>query len=152
MSHDPSTIIHRWFNEVWTQGREEVIDELFSPHAVGHGLGEGDTDVRGPAEFKTFWRNMRSALPDVSIRIEDTVSQGEMVVVRVVLEGTHLGDGLGIPRTGRRVCISGIVMGRIVNGQLYEGWNSWDQLGLLRQLGAIPAFGETDRFLSTQAG
>src|SRR5581483_3426445 len=110
MSIDPKSLIHRWFEEVWNQGREETVDELFAPNGVGHGLGEGAAEVRSPEDFKIFLRNMRAALPDVRIRIEDTVCQGDKAVVRVVLEGTHLGEGLGVHPTGRRVSICGIVI------------------------------------------
>ena|ERR1700682_1982749 len=151
MSIDPYTLIHRWFDEVWNQGREETVDELFAPDGIGHGLGEGIADVNGPAGFKVFLRNMRSAFPDVHIGIEDTIVHESKAVVRVVLEGTHLGEGLGLPPTGRRVSITGVVIVRVAGGQIAEGWNSWDQLGLLRQLGAIPAPEAPDRFLSAPA-
>ncbi len=151
MSIDPYTLVHRWFDEVWNQGREETVDELFAPDGIGHGLGEGNADVRSPVGFKIFLRSMRSALPDVHIRIEDTVVDASKAAVRIVLEGTHLGEGLGLPPTGQRVSISGIVIVRIAGGQIAEGWNSWDQLGLLRQLGAIPAPQVPDRFLSAPA-
>ncbi len=148
MSIDPRTIVRRWFEEVWNQGREETVDELFAPDGIGHGLGEGTADVRGPADFKIFLRNMRSAFPDAHIRIEDTIVERDRAVVRVVLEGTHLGEGLGLPPTRRRVSVTGIVILKVTGGQIAEGWNSWDQLGLLRQLGAIPAPQARDRFLS----
>jgi steroid delta-isomerase-like uncharacterized protein len=151
MSIDPYTLAHRWFDEVWNQGREETIDELYGSDAIGHGLGEGSADLRGPAGFKVFWRNMRSALPDMHILIEDTIVQGAKAVVRVVVVGTHLGEGLGLPATGRRVLVTGNVIIAIDGGQIAESWNSWDQLGLLRQLGAIPALQGPDRFLSAQA-
>ena len=150
MSLDPYTLVHRWFDEVWNQGREETVDELFGAGAIGHGLGEG-ADVCGPAGFKVFLRNMRSALPDVQIHIEDTIVDGAKAVVRVVLEGTHLGEGLGLPPTGRRVSLTGIVIVRVAGGQIAEAWNSWDQLGLLRQLGAIPGPQVSDRFISAPA-
>ena len=151
MSIDPHTLIHRWFDEVWNQGREETVDELYAPNGICHGLGEGGADVCGPAGFKVFWRNMRSALPDVEIRIEDTLVDGNKAVVRVVLEGTHLGDGLGLPPTGRRVFITGIVIVSVAGGQVSEAWNSWDQLGLLQQIGAIPSSEAPDRFISAKA-
>jgi steroid delta-isomerase-like uncharacterized protein len=151
VSIDPYTLIHRWFDEVWNQGREETVDELFAPGGVGHGLGEGGADVRGPAGFKVFLRNMRSAFPDVRIPIEDTIVHGDKAVVRVVLQGTHLGEGLGLLPTGRPVSITGIVIVRVASGQIVEAWNNWDQLGLLRQIGAIPAPQGGDRFLSAPA-
>ena len=148
MALDPLTLVHRWFDEVWNQGREETVDELSAPGVIGHGLGEGGADVRSPAAFKVFLRNMRSAFPDVQIRVEDTIIQGDKIAGRVVLEGTHRGDGLGLAPTNRRVSITGIVIFRIANGQITEAWNNWDQLGLLQQLGAIPS-PNRDRFLST---
>ena len=148
MSTDLHTIIHRWFDEVWNQGREETVDELLAPKAIVHGLGEGN-DVVGPDAFKIFVRNMRSALPDLVIRIEDTIVDGGKAVARVVLEATHLGDGLGLPKTGRHVSVAGIVIVQTANGQIVEGWNCWDQLGLLRQLGAMATQEGSDRFLSS---
>src|SRR5215471_1079526 len=146
MRTEPKDLVHRWFDEVWNQGREETIDELFGEDGVALGLGVGDTPVHGPAGFKVFWRNMRAALPDVQIIVEDTVVEGDKVVVRVVLEGTHGGEGLGVAPTGRRVKIAGIVLVQFAEGKIVRGWNSWDQLGLLQQLGAIPSAG--DRFLA----
>jgi len=147
MALDPLTVANRWFDEVWNNGREDTIDELFSHDGIAYGLGEGEADVRGPAAFKFFWRNMRSAFPDVHIRVEDSVAQGDKAVVRVVLEGTHRGSGLGVAATGRRVSIAGLIMIRVAGGQIVEGWNSWDQLGLLRQIGAVPNAAAADRFL-----
>jgi len=68
-------------------------------------------------------------------------------MVRVLPEGTHSGSGLGVPRSGRRIRVAGIVVIRISKGQFVEGWNSWDQLGLLRQIGALPARAGEDQFL-----
>jgi predicted ester cyclase len=151
MPLDPKSLIHRWFDEVWNRGQEETVDELLSIDGIGYGLGESNSEVRGPAGFKIFLRNMRAALPDVHIHIEDTIVQGDKAVVRVLLEGTHLGEGLGLSPTGRRVTVSGIVIVRVVGSQIIEGWNSWDQLGLLQQIGAIPAPQTVDRFLAIGA-
>jgi steroid delta-isomerase-like uncharacterized protein len=149
MQSDAKAIIHRWFDEVWNQGREAVIEELFAPEGVAVGLGAGEAPVHGPAGFKVFFRNIRTALPDVRIDIDDTIAEGEKVAVRVVLTGTHTGAGLGVAPTGRRVHVAGIVIVQISGGQIVSGWNSWDQLGLLQQLGATPASG--DRFLAAEA-
>ena len=140
--------LHRWFEEVWNQGRESAIDEQFAQGCVAHGLGESDITVHGPDEFKQFWRNIRAALPDVRIEVQDLVSDGHKAAARVVLTGTHTGEGLGAPPSGNRVRIAGIVMVHIQNGQIVEGWNSWDQLGLLRQIGVVPTEKQVaDRFL-----
>ncbi len=136
MALDVKTIVLRWFDEVWNQGREESVDELFSADGVAYGIGETDPAVRGPKEFKAFLRTMRSTLPDVHVTIEDLIVAGDKAVVRIILAGTHKGDGFGVPATGNPVRVSGIIIVRAADGKLVEGWNSWDQLGLLRQLGA----------------
>jgi len=142
-------LVRRWFEEVWNQGRESTIDELFSAESVAHGLGDSEADVHGPAEFKPFVANLRGSIPDIRIELEDILCEGDRVAVRILLQGTHLGHGLGVAPTGGKVSIQGIIIVRFVNGQIVEGWNSYDQLGLLRQVGALPAAGDRDRFLST---
>jgi steroid delta-isomerase-like uncharacterized protein len=147
MALDAHTIARRWFDEVWNQGREEVVDELFAEDSVAHGLGEGAATVRGPEEFKMFFRTMKGALPDVQIKVEDLFATDEHARIRVTLHGTHLGEGLGLKPTGRRVAVSGIVIIKVRDGKVVEGWNCWDQLGFLKQLGALPEPGGGDRFL-----
>ncbi|MFN7920477.1 MAG: ester cyclase [Bryobacteraceae bacterium] len=147
MAADAKTVVHRWFDEVWNRGVDATIDELFAPEAIAHGLGVQSVTVRGPAEFRVFWRNLRSALPDIQIRIEDTMADGDKAAVRVVIEATHTGDGLGVSPTGKRIHVPGIVIVRVQGGQIVEGWNSWDQLGLLQQVGAIPPGDASDPFL-----
>jgi len=144
-------IVRRWFEEVWNRGREETIDELFAAHGIGYGLGDTEVPTRGPAEFKLFANNLRGAMPDIRMTIEDIMAEGDKVTVRLAVEGTHKGGQLGVAPTGRRIRIAGVVMVRIANGQIVEGWNSWDQLGLLRQIGALPAANSPDRFTSAKA-
>jgi len=148
MSQANKDLIHRWFEEVWNQGRESTIDELFAERGIAHGIGETEAPLHGPSEFKPFVRNLRGSFPDVRISVEDTVAEGDKVTVRVRLEGTHKGPGLGVPPTGQRVRIAGIIIVRISKGQIVEGWNSWDQLGLLRQIGALPSADGRDRFVA----
>src|SRR5262249_27817649 len=126
MSEPNKALVRRWFDEVWNQGRERTIDELFASHGVGYGLGEPDVPIKGPAEFKPFVRNLRGAIPDIHIRIEDMLAEGDKVAARIVVEGTHKGDTLGVPASGQPVRFQGIVEVRIANGQIVEGWNSWD--------------------------
>lgn len=152
MSEQNKAIARRWFEEVWNQGREATVDELFGPTAVAHGLGESEEDVHGPAEFKQFAANLRGSLPDLHIRVDDLISEGARLAIRITLDGTHTGKGLGVAPTGRRVSIQGIIIVQIENGILVEGWNSYDQLGLLRQIGAIPGLGGSDRFLTASEG
>jgi len=150
MPLDPETVAHRWFEEAWNQGSERAIDELSADNVIGHGLGEAGNDAVGRDHFRVFWRNLRTALPDLHVTVEDTVTQGEKVAIRVVLEATHLGEGLGVPPSNAPVKITGIIIARVVNGQIVEAWNNWDQFALLQQIRAIPAPKPADRFLSAQ--
>jgi len=136
---DNKALVHRWFEEVWNQGREQTIDELLATDIAAFGLGEHDAEVHNPAQFKTFFHNLKNAFPDFHITIEDTLAEKDKVVVRILIEGTHKGNGLGFAATGRRIRVSGICMIQIAAGKLIVGWNSWDQLGMLQQLGVIPS-------------
>ena len=134
MSIENKTLVQRWFSEVWNEGRADAIDEMLADDAVVHGLG---ADLHGSAEFKHFHSAYRNAYPDVTIDVDDLVAEGDMVAVRWSAIGTHRGDGLGFPATGRRAQFTGMVFVRIKDGRLVEGWNNFDQLGMLQQLGIV---------------
>ena len=152
MQEKNKALARRWFKEVWNEGNEKTIDQLLAPNAVLYGLGESDVDVHGPAGFKPFVSNLRTALHPIHIEIDDIIAEGDKVALRITVEGTHSGDGLGIAPTQKRVRVAAIVMAEIKDGQIVAGWNSWDQLGLLRQVGAIaaPAPAAADRFLAAR--
>ncbi len=150
MSENNKQIFRRWFKEVWCEGREATIDELCSTTVVAYGLGDVEPVIHSPAEFKDFWRNLRGAIPNIQINVEDLIAEGDKVVGRVVVSGVHTGAHLGIPPSGKTVHLKGIVVLRIANGQIAEAWNSWDQLGLLRQTGAL-ATPSQDRFMARNA-
>ena len=139
MSTENKTLVQRWFSEVWNEGRAVAIDEMLADGAVVHGLG---ADLHGPAEFKHFHSAYRNAYPDVTIHIDGLVAEGDMVAVRWSASGTHRGDGLGFSATGRRAQFTGMAFVRVKEGKLVEGWNNFDQLGMLQQLGivSLPSF------------
>ena len=134
MANQGAALVHRWFDEVWTQGKAASIDELMSPGCVVHGLNSGTLDRNG---FKEFHRNYCDAFPDVRITVEQTVSEGDMVAVRWSGTGTHKGAGLGFPATNKPARFTGMTFVRVQNGKLVEGWNVFDQLGMLTQLGVV---------------
>ncbi len=71
--------------------------------------------------------------------IEDVIASGDQVVTRWTARGTHQGELQGIPPTGKQVTVTGMTLARIENGQIVEEWNNFDQLGMMQQIGAIPA-------------
>jgi len=138
MAQENSSLIRRWFEEVWNKGRMEAIDEMASPDAIGHGQAQHDTDI-GLKEFRIFATDLRRAFPDFKVTIDRVIEQGDIVVARWTTTMTHKGAFLGFPATGKKVTVSGTSMQRIENGKIVEGWDNWDQLGLLVQIGAVPA-------------
>lgn len=99
---------------------------------------EGPEGGRGPAAFRANVASLRSAFPDIRFTIEDLIAEGDRVVVRWSWEATHDGPFRGIAPTHKRVTNSGIVIYRLQNGKVIQGWLEADRLGVLQQLGAVP--------------
>ena len=137
MSDNNVALIHRWFDEVWNNGRLDAIHELMAPKFVGIGQSGPEAVIHGPQEFQTFVEQLRGAFPDIHVTIEDAFAAGDKVVARWSATMTHRGDHLGLPATGKQVRITGISIGRIVDGKIVEGWDNWDQLGMMREIGAV---------------
>jgi predicted ester cyclase len=134
MPFDYKALSRRWFEEVWNKGRDEVIDEMSALDGVAYGLAEDGHDLPGPDEFRKFYRQFRSGIPDIHITVDQVVAEGDTTAVRFTAHGTHSGDGLGIKATHRRIRFTGICMMRWKNGQIVEGWNEFDAAGLMRQI------------------
>jgi steroid delta-isomerase-like uncharacterized protein len=135
-SEENIQLMRRWFQEVWNEGRTQTVHDLFHPDGVARGQRAAEAEIRGPEEFVKFVHEIRGAFPDIKIKVEDVFGAGDKVVLRWSANMTHTGDGLGVSATGRPVRSQGITIARIVNGKIVEGWDSWDQLGLLEQIGA----------------
>jgi predicted ester cyclase len=115
------------------------IDEYFAPDYVDHAPG-----TPGPMDreaFKQYIGMYFAAFPDGRFTIEDIVVEGDKAAWRETFTGTHQGDLMGIPPTGKQVHIDGISYGRMRDGKALEHWGSGDNLGMLQQLGVIPMMG-----------
>jgi predicted ester cyclase len=142
MTTDNKNIIRRYFEEAWNLGHLEILDELIAPNYVNHdpfvpGLPPG------PEGLKPIFGGFRTAFSDLHYTIEELVAEGDLVVTRWTMRGTHSGELMGIPPTGRQVLVGGMQIERIVNGQIVEHWRKSDDLGLMQQLGVIAAPQET---------
>ena|SRR5664279_5528532 len=124
-------VVRRFFDEVWTQGRLEVTEELLAPAHIHHLSG---ADLGGPTEVKALVAWLRSAFPDLRFVIEDEVTAGDRVVIRWTAVATHLGDYDGLPPTGRVVTWTGIDLVRLQDHRIVELWGNYDALGLQEQL------------------
>jgi len=136
-------IARRLFEEVWSQGKLDVADEIFATDYFGHIAGS--PEVRRLEGFKQFVSMYRTAFPDLQFTIEDQIAEGDKVVTRWTSTGTHKGELMGIPPTGVQSTSTGIAIDRIAGGKIVEVWSNWDTLGLLQQLGAVPPIGEGEK-------
>jgi steroid delta-isomerase-like uncharacterized protein len=119
-----------------SRGDVAVAERIIHPDFFDHTNPPGMQ--RGLAGHKAIVALFRAAFPDQWWQIEDLIAEGDKVVARTTMRGTHLGDFFGIPPTGRAVTLPGVHVMRIADGKVIEHWGSNDDLGLMRQLGVIP--------------
>jgi predicted ester cyclase len=127
-------LAQRWFEEVWNQGKESTIDELFHPQGKAYGFPEPHSVLTGPEAFKTIHRQFHSAFGDIHITIDDLVAEGELVAIRWTGTMKHTGDGLGFAATGKSVTLPGASFIACRDGVMTDGWNSMDMTKLTLQL------------------
>ena len=140
MSEENKAIARRIFEEVWNQGNLDVADEILDASHVTHGrYVELPT---GPEGVKQFVSIYLSAFPDTQFTIEDQIAEEDKVVTRWTAHGTHKGELMGIPATGKQVVVTGISINHFVGGKIVEAWDNWDGLGMMQQIGVVPAMGE----------
>jgi predicted ester cyclase len=119
-----------------SRGDEAVAERIIHPDFVDHTNPPGMQ--HGLTGHKAIVRLFRTAFPDQWWQIEDLIAEGDKVVARTTMTGTHQGDFFGIPPTGRSVTLGGVHIMRVADGRVIEHWGSNDDLGLMRQLGVIP--------------
>jgi predicted SnoaL-like aldol condensation-catalyzing enzyme len=124
------SLVARWFEEVWNQGRLEVIDEMFAPECVLH---DGRAEYRGPADFKSFHDGLRAQLSEIRVTPLEVISEGDLVCVRWSSTAKQ-------HSTGRALEVTGMSIIRFKDGRFFEAWQNWDKHGLVEQLeGKVPA-------------
>jgi steroid delta-isomerase-like uncharacterized protein len=135
-NEENKALARRAFEEVINKGNLGLLDTIVAPSFVSH---RGQEEVQGIEGIREQIQLYRSAFADFRITVEDQIAEGDVVVTRWSATGTHRGDLQGIPPTGKRVTVAGLTMDRIVNGKIVEEWEQFDQVGILQQLGVIPA-------------
>ena len=134
---DYKALAQRWFTEVMNEGKLEVIDEICSQDFVDHDPLPGTSpDFAGLKDFVT---QVRSAFPDLETTAEDILAEGDRLAVRSTIRGTHKGDFMGIPASGKKVEVSNYDFVRFENDQAAEHWGTIDSAALMEQIGATPA-------------
>jgi steroid delta-isomerase-like uncharacterized protein len=115
---------------------KDTLAEVYPDDVIWH---EADGDIVGIEGVAQFVSMIRSAIPDLDIRLEDDMAEGDKVVTRWIASGTHQGELMGIAPTGSQVTFTGITIHRIEDAKIVEEWSNWDALGLMQQIGADPS-------------
>jgi steroid delta-isomerase-like uncharacterized protein len=138
LSETNKTVSRRFFEEVFSKGKLNLLDELITTDHVNNGPGSIPglpTGIEGTKQLVTVYRN---AFPDVHFTIDEQIAEGDKVVTRWSAQGTHKGELAGLPATGKSSTVTGIAVDRLVNGKIAESWGIFDEFGMMQQLGAIP--------------
>jgi steroid delta-isomerase-like uncharacterized protein len=131
-------VVRRIYEELFNQRHLAVADELSAPDAINYEAPPGIIP-EGPESAKQIVQMLLSAFPDLHMTIEDMVAEDDKVVVRTTFNGTHQGAFMGIPPTGKRVSQQQIHFVRLRDGKVMEHRAVRDDLGMMQQLGVIPA-------------
>jgi steroid delta-isomerase-like uncharacterized protein len=123
--------------EAFSTGDVDSLDDVVAADAVDHDT-QNPRASEGLEGLKKQIAMYREAFPDLRITVEDQIAEGDMVVTRWTGTGTHQGDGLGVPASGKSTTVTGIGIDRFEGGMIVEVWGNWDTLGLLQQIGAVP--------------
>jgi predicted ester cyclase len=136
MPEDPKAVVSAFVKEVQNDGNIEAAGDYIAPDVVDHSAMPGLPP--GLEGAKAIFAMIRSGLPDHDAVIHDQIAEGDKVVTRKSFTGTHDGEFLGVPPTGRRVTIDVIDVVRVREGRIVEHWNVVDLFGALRQMEATP--------------
>jgi len=142
MPADNKAIVRRLYEEVWNNRNLEVVNELISPSHALQGPTAFGSSI-GPEAYKRQVSRFLKAYPDLHWAIEDTIAETDKVVACWTLSGTHKGDFMGVPATNKKVCVGGITIHHIAGGKIMDSHSNWDALGMMQQLGAVPALEKT---------
>jgi steroid delta-isomerase-like uncharacterized protein len=135
VSQGNKEIIRRLYAEI-DEGDLDIVDELWAPDHVFHMPGSEPMDR---AAHKALLRMYQGAFGDWHQEITDMVAEEDRVVTVFTFHATHRGEFMGIPPTGNRVEVMAVAIERLGEGRIVEGWTLFDGLGMLRQLGSMPA-------------
>ena len=139
MTTNTQKMVERIPLEVLNNGNFGLLDELVATDFVEHTAQPGVPPTR--EGLKQTLMALKTAFPDLHYVIEDSIESGDRIVHRLTGSGTMRADFMGIPATGKRAIWTEIHIGRVANGRLAEHWSLVDQLGMLVQLGIVPAPG-----------
>jgi len=134
---DFKQVVRRAIEEPW-KGNFDIIDELFAPSYIGYDPSQPEP-IRGPEGVKANFQQYLDAFTGAQLTVDAQIAEGDIVATRWTGRGTHTGEIAGVAPTGKDVTVSGQTISRLEGGKIAEEWTNWDTLGMLVQLGAVPA-------------
>lgn len=135
-AEENKAIVHRYLGEAWIKRNVGILDELMAPNYARYLPGqETPLDREGQ---KQRIAGFHKAMPDLAYFIEDLFAEGDRVVFRIMIRGTHQGAFMGAAPTGKQLSVTAIDITRLENGKIVDHWGQMDMLGLMRQIGQIP--------------
>ena len=134
MSQAIEDVMRRFVAEVMNQGNFDVVDEIVDPKYV---YRSPDEELHGTEALKAFLAGYHAAFPDLRMAIDELVVADDKAVIFFTLTGTHEGQLMGIPPTGKEMRVHGVVRSRFEDGRIVEEWEVLDQLAMLTQLGVV---------------
>ena len=137
-SGDNAAVVRRVVEAIWNRGELEVADELFAPDFVNH-HGLIPDLVRGPEAIKLSVALYRAAFPTLHITIEEVIADGEMVVLHWTARRTAPAEGTRSASGGNQGRLTGVTRSQVTGGTIRASWTDWDQVGVMHQLGLLPA-------------
>jgi steroid delta-isomerase-like uncharacterized protein len=138
MSPDNKAIVRRLYDEAWNKRKLEVLSQIISPsHALQAPTLSGSSI--GPEAYKGQISLFLAAFPDLRFIVEETIVEKDKVVARWTFSGTHKGKFMGVPATNKKVSVDGITIHYFAGGKIMDSFTNWDALGMMHQLGALPA-------------
>jgi steroid delta-isomerase-like uncharacterized protein len=140
MAEDLEALARRFNDEILTQGKVELIDELVADDFVEHQMVPG-VGGSGKDALRGFVATTRSAFPDFAVETLAVIAAGDEVWIHSRMTGTHQGEFAGIPATGNSIAVEMIDRVRVRDGKAIEHWGVSDDLGMMTQLGALPDMG-----------
>ena len=130
-------LVRRFIEEVQSQHKLTAVDEIMDPNMIDHAAQP--SSLNSVETFKKFFAGFIAAFPDVKAVIHNQVAEGDKVVTHKTFHGTHKGEFMGIPPTGKKVAIEVIDIFRIAGGKFAEHWAVVDMMSVMQQLGVLPS-------------
>jgi predicted ester cyclase len=138
-AEEHKALVGRFVEEVFVKANSDTIGDLVTDDFHSHAWAKDFGIPNGPEGVRQFIAAMDSAFSNADVRAEDVLAEGDKVAVRYVYEADHTGELMGLAATGKRIRLPGIFIARVEDGKIAEYWRQEDHLGLMQQLGAIPA-------------